>query len=277
MTLKPLGEVRTRLREEAVRLRASPRDVDLLLSDLMGRSVSWVLAHGDELIDPEPITTLAARRFSGEPLQYIRGRTEFYSREFLVDRRVLIPRPETETLVETALAMADDGAKIVDIGTGSGCIAISIERSRPDVHVTAVDLSIDALAVARANRHRLGSNVSLVASDFLASISGRFDLIVSNPPYIPAADVDGLATEVRDFEPRLALTPGPAGTEAISRILAAARDHLTPAGRVILEIGYGQSATVRGLGEAAGFAVERVIPDLAGIDRVVVLSRREPE
>ena len=275
MTRKPLGEVRGRLREEAVRLRASPRDIDLLLSDLVGRSVSWVIAHGDEPIDPKPITALAARRFAGEPLQYIRGKTEFFGREFVVDPRVLIPRPETETLVETALAAARDGARVIDIGTGSGCIAISLERTRPDLHVTAVDLSLAALALARLNRDRLGSKIKLVASDLLASIRGSFDLVVSNPPYIPAPDVESLASEVRDFEPRLALTPGPAGTEAISRILNQARQFLTPAGRVICEIGYGQYGSVRAIGEKTELAVERVIPDLAGIDRVVVLSRRE--
>ena len=277
MTRKPLGEVRGRLREEAVRRSASPRDVDLLLSDLVGRSVSWVIAHGDELVDPEPISALAARRFAGEPLQYIRGKTEFYAREFIVDPRVLIPRPETETLVETALAEAKECARVIDIGTGSGCIAISLERTRPDLHVTAVDLSLDALALARLNRDRLGSKISFVASDLLGSIRGSFDLVVSNPPYIPAADVESLAPEVRDFEPRLALTPGPAGTEAISRILNEAREFLAPAGRVMFEIGYGQRESVRAIGEEAGFAVERVIPDLAGIDRVVVLSRRESQ
>src|SRR5207253_8182224 len=134
-------------------------------------------------VDGAMLERLLARRFAGEPLQYIRGKTEFFSREFLVDDRALIPRPETEFVIEAALACAEHGARVIDIGTGSGCIAISIERERSDLHVIGVDVSVAALALAATNRARLGSRVSLAASDVLASIRGEFDLIVSNPPY----------------------------------------------------------------------------------------------
>ena len=203
------------------------------------------------------------RRATGEPLQYIRGKTEFFGRTFLVDDRVLIPRPETEILVETAIKTIDRGARVVDVGTGSGCIAVTLSLERPDLRLTAIDASVAALAVAKKN----GAGC-VIASDLLNAFVRDFDWIVSNPPYIAAADVEQLATEVRDFEPRTALTPGPAGTEAIEKIL-------DQAGRasVILEIGFGQEQAVRDLAAARHFAVREVRNDLAGIPRVVVLSR----
>jgi release factor glutamine methyltransferase len=231
--------------------------------------VSWLIAHGDDEIDPKPLEALLQRRYKGEPLQYIRGRTEFYSREFIVDSRVLIPRPETEILVETALAGLAHGARVIDVGTGSGCIAITMERERPDLHVFAVDVSVDALAVARMNRQQLGSQVRFAASNVLDAVHGAFDLIVSNPPYIPLADVATLEPQVRDFEPRMALTPGPLGTETIERIFRGAGG-----ARVILEIGFGQESAIREVAEAQQFIVEKVISDLAGIPRVVVSSPR---
>lgn len=207
-----------------------------------------------------------ARRYAGEPLQYIRGRAEFFSRSFLVDSRVLIPRPETEILVEAALERAPIGARVVDIGTGSGCIAVSLRLERPDLRVLGVDRSLDALALASLNAARLGANARFAASDVLNAV-GHFDVIVSNPPYIPAADVETLATEVRDWEPRMALTPGADGTEIVDRIFAAAGRAL-----VLLEIGYGQEQRVRELAAAHGRRVDAVLNDLAAIPRVVVSS-----
>lgn len=267
-----LESVRARLRELALEHGTSPRDVDLLLSDLLGRSIAWVIAHGDEAIDPAPITALMDRRFAGEPLQYIRGKAEFYGREFLVDERVLIPRPETELLVEAALERAPRNARIVDIGTGSGCIAITIDRERPDLRVLSVDRSLDALAVAHRNRTNLGSSARLAASDVLGSVRGTFAMIVSNPPYIAEAEYDELEPLVRDREPRMALTPGPRGTEIIERIYDDARTRLEPGGLVLLEIGFGQEAALREVAGARGFRVDAILPDLAGIPRVVVSS-----
>ena len=222
-----------------------------------------MLAHGERLIDPAPIDAAMRRRTAGEPLQYIRGKTEFFGRDFLVDDRVLIPRPETEILVETAIERIDRGARVVDIGTGSGCIAATLAIERPDLRLTGVDASAGALAVAKQN-----GVPNLVASNVLSAFVRDFDWIVSNPPYIPAADMDQLPVEVRDYEPRSALTPGPAGTEAIETIL-------DQAGRaaVILEIGFGQEQAVRDLAAARHFAVKEVRNDLAGIPRVIVLSR----
>jgi release factor glutamine methyltransferase len=268
MRTEKLEEVRARYREEAMRRGVSPRDVDLLLGDITGKPLAYLIAHGEEPVDADALETMLQRRFAGEPLQYIRGRTEFFSREFLVDDRVLIPRPETEVLVEAALSRAPRGARVVDIGTGSGCIAISIERSRPDLRVTGVDVSLGALAVADSNRRRLRSRVMLAAMNVLDSTREAFDVVVSNPPYIAEGEIPTLATEVREFEPRIALTPGPRGTEIIERILTSAGGAL-----VMLEIGFGQEAAIRELAGACGFRVEEFIADLAGIPRVVVLSK----
>ena len=205
------------------------------------------------------------RRLAGEPLQYIRGKTEFFGREFRVDDRVLIPRPETEILVETAIERIDRGARVVDIGTGSGCIAVTLALERPDLRVMATDISVGALAVAAQNAN---GSAELVGSDLLAAFVEDFDWIVSNPPYIAAVEIESLATEVRDHEPRSALTPGPAGTEVIARILDQAGR-----ARIILEIAFGQLRTVRDLAAAHHFNVDGVRNDLAGIPRVVVLSR----
>lgn len=272
MTLQRLADVRSRYRDEALQRGVNPRDVDLLLGDILGKPITFLLAYGDTHLDPAPLEALLARRFAGEPLQYIRNRTEFYSRDFYVDDRVLIPRPETEILVEAALDRAPRQGRVVDIGSGSGCIAISIERERDDLRVLSVDRSIDALTVAIRNRARLLSHASFAASDLLTSVRGTFDVIVSNPPYVPEDEYEELADEVRVHEPRMALTPGPRGTEIIERILDQARGRLTPGGHVLMEIGYGQEDAVRELAVDARFDVEELIPDLAGIPRVVVLS-----
>jgi release factor glutamine methyltransferase len=261
-----IASLRARLRDAARAGGVNPRDVDVLLADVAGRSQAWIFAHGEERIDPSSIDALMTRRMNGEPLQYIRGRCDFYGREFVVDDRVLIPRPETELLVEAALARAPPGARVLDVGSGSGCLAISIERERPDLDVTSTDSSVAALAVASHNARKHQSLVRFAASDAFEGIRGTFDIIVSNPPYIPLAGYEQLAIEVRDHEPRGALTPGPRGTEVIERILEARRAPL-----VLLEIGFGQLTDVRQV--ASGYEIIDVIRDLAGIERVVVLSR----
>jgi release factor glutamine methyltransferase len=261
-----IGLLRSRWREEALRRGVNPRDVDLLLADAAGKPVTWVIAHGDESIDGAPFEEQLARRFAGEPLQYIRGRTEFYGREFVVDDRVLIPRPETEGLVETAIERVPRGMIVIDVGTGSGCIALTLALERPDLRVIGTDASIDALAVAATNRRRLNAPAKLVACDVLAAIK-HIEFVVSNPPYIAESIVATLATEVRDHEPRMALTPGPRGTEVIERILDQAR----PA-PVMLEIAYGQDIEMAGIARGHGYEVVEILKDLAGIPRVVVLS-----
>lgn len=260
-----LDSVRTRWREEASRRGVNPRDVDLLLGDVLGQPLPYLIAHGERRIDPAPLEATLERRFSGEPLQYIRQKTEFFGREYYVDDRVLIPRPETELVVETAIERIERNARVVDIGTGSGCIAVTLALERPDLEVVATDMSPAALAVASRNARGV---VAFVACDVLSAFVRDFDWIVSNPPYIAEEEVGTLAAEVREHEPRMALTPGPAGTEVIAQIL-------DQAGRaaVIMEMALGQESAMRDLAAAHHFEVEEVRDDLAAIPRVVVLSR----
>ena len=218
------------------------------------------MGHGDEIVEAEGVDAAMRRRLAGEPLQYIRGKTEFYGREFYVDNRVLIPRPETELLVEAAIQLIPRKARVVDIGTGSGCIAVTLGIERPDLNVFAVDQSLAALAVAKRNGAQ-----RLAASDLLGSLRRDFDAIVSNPPYIPRADIDGLMTEVRHHEPHSALTPGPLGTEILERLLIAPL--------VLLEIGFGQASAIREIARNLAYDVREIRNDLAGIPRVVVLSK----
>jgi release factor glutamine methyltransferase len=250
-----------------LRTRIDRRDVDVLLADVTGRPPGWLFAHGDEVVDCDAIEPLIARRERGEPLQYIRGRADFYGREFYVDDRVLIPRSETELLVEATIARAPRDARLLEVGSGSGCIAVSLACERRDLHVTSIDVSVAALAVATGNARTHAARVTFAASDALDAIRGTFDVVVSNPPYIRAADVETLATEVRDHEPRNALTPGPRGTEIIQRILAARAAPL-----VMLEIGFGQLADVRSV--AGAYDIVGVMKDLAGIERIVTLAQR---
>ena len=272
MTPRRLDELRAHRREDALRRGINPRDVDLLLSDLLGKSLSYLYAHGELMVDPAQLDARLARRYAGVPLQYIRGHAEFYSRDFVVDERVLIPRPETELLVEEALKRAPENGRVIDVGTGSGCIAITIERERPDLRVLSVDRSVAALAVAHVNRTRLQSKVELAASDLFGSVCGTFDLIASNPPYVPFGEYEQLDVEVRIHEPRMALTPGPSGMEIIERLLDEAHPRLALHGCIILEVGYGQEEAIRTLAAQKRYHVDAFLPDLAGIPRVVVLS-----
>ena len=262
--MERIDALRARLRARG----ADARDVELLIADATGNSRAWVLAHGEAEVDAAAVEALVERRLGGEPLQYIRGRCEFFGREYVVDDRVLIPRPETELLVETAIMRAPRGARVADVGAGSGCIAISLERARTDLRVTAVDVSLGALALAGRNARAHRAHVRFAASDVLEGLRGRFDVIVSNPPYIAAGDVPALQVEVRDHEPPVALTPGPRGTEVIERIFDAAGNAL-----VILEIGFGQADQVGALAVERGFIVDEIRDDLAGIPRIVVASR----
>lgn len=273
MSGRSIAAIRARLRARAMDRQLNPRDADLLLAHAIDRPLTFILAHGeDELSDHEiaRVESLVARRLEGEPVQYLRGFTEFYGRDFVVDSRVLIPRPETEFVVDAAIDQLPPDARVVDIGTGSGCIAVTLKLERPEWTVFAADISPAALAVARGNALRLGAQVHLVASDVTNALSGKYHAIVSNPPYIPAAHVDGLQREIRNHEPYCALTPGEKGTEVIERLFVAAHELLLPEGVLIFEIGYSQEATVRELAGRTRIDVREVVADLAGIPRVVV-------
>lgn len=270
-------ELRLRYRGEALERGVSPRDVDLLLADSLGGSVAHLIAHDEDRLNPNQFSGFERqmqRRFAGEPLQYVRGHTEFFSRAFAVDARVLIPRPETELLVERVLELAPQGGRVVDIGTGSGCIAITVELERRDLQVFGCDRSFSALAVARGNQYSLGSRVHWFAADLLSGTAATFDVIVSNPPYIRSTDLAALAAEVRLHEPHLALSPGASGFEVIDRLLEETPGRLRPQGRLLLEIGWGQAETLRQRAEATGWNLLNVASDLAGIPRVATLQRR---
>jgi release factor glutamine methyltransferase len=207
-------------------------------------------------------------RIKGKPTQYVTGRQEFYGRDFRVTPDVLIPRPETELLVETVLRLRPHPDLIVDIGTGSGAIAVTLALGS-SASVIATDLSLASLRVAQANALRLGAGISFVQADLLQPFADNsLDVVVSNPPYVPLADAHALQQEVRDWEPHLALFGGPGGMEIYQRLIPEAHRVLKPGGLLALELGFGQSETVAAL--AAGWKNLATLPDLAGIPRVLV-------
>jgi len=216
---------------------------------------------------------LVQRRTAGEPVAYILGRKEFWSLDLEVDPRVLIPRPDTETLVEQALEIVRakaSPARVADVGTGSGALALAIKKERPTDEVVAVDVSEDALAVARSNGTRLGLDVRFVQGDLVAPLAplAPFDLVVSNPPYVQSADIATLAPEVRS-EPHLALDGGADGLEVVRRLARDARAVLAPTGALAMEIGAGQAAATMEILKGFGFTRVDCRRDLAGIERVV--------
>lgn len=256
--------------------------LDLLQQELPGRNRAWLIAHADSETAPgveEELRVRIERRRAGEPVQYIVGRTEFYGLPFRVTRDVLIPRPETEHLVEKAIALAAqyERPRIVDVGTGSGAIAVALAHALPQARITAIDLSSGALDVARDNAMLNGTaaNLRLLQGDLLAAVAGeRFDLVVSNPPYVPGADRSSLAVEVREYEPELALFAGADGLDVYRRLIPAACAVLESGGRILLEIGYGQSPLVGALLESSGFTQIDFVPDLQSIPRVACALRR---
>jgi release factor glutamine methyltransferase len=258
---------------------ATTREAALLLGRVLGLSEAQILARGDETLAPAAVARfrrLLEARLAGEPVAYLLAEREFYGRVFAVDRRVLIPRPETEHVVEAALGLGLPPApRILDVGTGSGCLAITLALELPGARVVASDLSPAALALAAANARRLGAaaQVSLVAADLLAACSVEpFDLVVSNPPYIDLAEAPALPREVCNFEPHLALFSPGRGDSTLARLLAECGG-LRPGAAVIVEIGFGQQQAVRGHAAAAGLETIEVRADYAGVPRVVVMRR----
>ena len=245
----------------------------LLLSHCLTRDPGWLVAHGEAPLGPREesaYSALVARRAGGEPVAYLLGRREFYGRDFVVAPGVLIPRPETELLVETTLSALKEHAepRVLELGTGSGCIAITLSLECPAARVTAVDVSSAALAVARDNAGRLGAAVDFVESDWFAALRHtRFDLVVSNPPYI-AEDDGHLGQGDLRFEPLGALVSGKDGLDAIRHIIGRAPHHLAPGGWLLLEHGHDQSAALRHLLETHGYRDIGQYRDLAGILRV---------
>lgn len=254
-------------------------DAELLLCHVLGlRRIDLLLERERELSAGELGTyrALIQRRRRAEPVAYLVGTREFYGLPFRVDARVLVPRPDTETLVDVALARTravDLAARALDLCTGSGCVALALARSRPTWSVTGVDLSPDALAVARDNAARLGlvQNVTFVQGDLDAPLPGgaRYDLLTANPPYVPTAELAELDADVRDHEPRLALDGGPDGLVVVRRVVELAASRLAEGGLLALEVGYGQAGQVAALLAARGFSGIELQRDLGGVERVV--------
>jgi release factor glutamine methyltransferase len=263
----------------AARAKLSESEARLLLGRVMGRSGTWLISHDHLGLDEDALlnfAALVARRAAGEPVAYLIGRREFFGREFAVSPAVLIPRPDTELLVEIGLKSIAAGAapRILDLGTGSGCVAITLALECPQAQVSAVDKSEAALAVAGWNATQLGANVRLIPSDWFAALAGEiFDLIVANPPYIAAGDPHLSAGDLR-HEPSAALAGGADGLHAIRHIVAAASAHLTPDGYLWLEHGYDQALAVRELLAAAALVNIEQHRDIAGILRVSGARRR---
>ena len=262
-------------------------DAQLLVAHALGRDRSFVLVHADDPFDLALLEPLCERRAAREPLAYILGWREFYGRRFSVTTDVLVPRQETETVVEAALRAIQHvrAPEVLDLGTGSGCIALTIALERPDARVTATDVSGPALEVARRNAEALGPKpqpllaceptrsleVAFVQSDLFAGLKGqRYDLIVSNPPYV--ATGDDLPPEVSAYEPPTALYAGPDGFEVYRTLAEGAHAFLRPAGALVVEIGDGQSQAVTEIFEESAWHVDEVANDLSSTPRALTLK-----
>jgi release factor glutamine methyltransferase len=292
--------VRTALREAFAQLRAAgvpshTLAAELLLMHALGRDRTWLYAHPEEAIRDSEVhlfASLLARRAAGEPTQHLTGKQEFWSLEFEVTPDVLIPRPETEHVIEVALdrlalreiraghkqTFSGEGLQIADIGTGSGCIAVALAKELPGARIYATDISSAALAVARRNaaRHSVSDRIHFLESNLLdeaSHLSLFLDLIVSNPPYIGRRETAALMREVRDHEPEIALYGGEEGYELYAELIAQAGAKLKPGGILVLELGHNSLPAVQPLLDAPLWTNVGVTNDLAGIPRVIAAER----
>lgn len=266
----PLNVTLAAALHHATALGLARLDAQMLLLQALGRAPhdrAWLLAHDADALNAAAHTRFDAalqRRLRGEPLAYITGHQEFYGLDLQVDARVLCPRADTETLVDWALELLPPAARVLDLGTGSGAIALALKHQRPEVQMQARDFSADALAVARANAQRLGLDVAFSQGSWLDGLTGDFDVIVSNPPYIAAADPHLAALT---HEPLEALASGDDGLDDLRAIIHQAPAYLAPGAWLLLEHGYDQALAVCDLLRAAGFADVQSRSDLAGIAR----------
>ncbi len=266
---------RARARLEEAGAGTPALDARILLQHATGLSHETIVAEPERAMTEEEamgLSLLIARRAEGEPVSRILGSREFFGRSFAIGPAVLDPRADTEVLIEAALGLMAGEESLLDLGTGSGIIAITLLAERPRAHATATDLSAEALTAAAANgrAHGVADRLTLRHGNWFEPVSGRFGLIVSNPPYIPLAEIEGLAREVRDHDPRRALDGGPDGLDAYRRIAAGAPGHLAPGGHVLVEIGAGQEEAVAGIFRGQGFGTPARHLDLGGHVRCLV-------
>jgi release factor glutamine methyltransferase len=262
-----LPEASQKLRNAGV---DSPRlDAQLLLAHALGQNRVWLVTH-PEVEVPESVDPLLDRRLDREPIAYILGQWEFYGRPFFVGPGVLVPRGDTEALIEAALGLTTRPKTILDIGTGSGCLAITLASEWPDAEVTAVDISEEALEYAKRSAKALGAKVSFFSSDYLSSVEGKFDLIISNPPYV--AHGDELQEEVERYEPEVALYGGHDGLEPYRILSREGRRYLNPGGVMILEFGDDMAHTVADTFEAQNWTVVAIKKDLGDRPRAIIVS-----
>jgi release factor glutamine methyltransferase len=273
-------------RLEQANVSSAPLAAELLLMHALGHDRAWLYAHPENSIDPAQVETFFAllnKRAAGTPTQYLTGKQEFWGLEFEVTPDVLIPRPETEHVVEVALARIgesrrQDPLRVLDVGTGSGCLAIALANELPNAKIFATDISPAALAVARRNatRHSFADRISFLECNLLNGIQQQspFNIIVSNPPYVARKDAQSLPIDVREHEPEIALFAGEDGMSIYPPLIAQATTHLVPGGLLVLELGYGLFEPVSELLEArSGWTRVSATQDLAGIVRVISAIR----
>lgn len=276
-----MSDAVVRLQAAGLEVSHARVDADVLMRHVLGWDRATLLLRRDDPLSPEDAAAyeaLVARRGDRQPVPYLTGSREFYGRRFFVTPAVLIPRPETELVVDLVLRHTDRDARlrVADVCTGSGILAVTLACERRECRVVATDLSRAALSVARRNvqAHDVASRVVLVEGDLLSAIGGGFDVLVANPPYVPSTDAPTLTPEVYAHEPGVALFGGPDGLDVIGRLLPQAAARLRPGGWFVMEFGLGQRYDVVAHATRAGFDVESVVPDLQGIPRVLLGRRR---
>ncbi len=267
-----------RLRLAAAGIAEPALDARVLLLDALGIDATSLALRPEEPVGTAGaarIAQAAARRIAGEPVWRILGEREFWGLPFRLNAHTLVPRPDSETIVETALRLAPEPRRVLDLGTGTGCLLVAILHERRGTFGIGLDRSPDAAAMARANaaRNGVGERAAFLVGDWAAALAGPFDLVVSNPPYIPSRDLPGLDREVREHDPLLALDGGPDGLDPYRRILADAPRLLGPGGALVVEVGIGQAGDVAALG--AGLGAATIAADLAGVPRAVAWWREK--
>lgn len=283
MTMISIAEALKRASQELDQagVAEARREASALLSHVIAKGRTFLISHAEDQLDQEELKRFEnaiARRAAGEPAQYITGTQDFFGRAFRVTPDVLIPRPETELLVEAALELMKPDAVICDVGTGSGCIPITLLCERRDARGTALDISEGALDVARQNArdHSVQERIEFVLSDCFSGLNedvSNFGLIVSNPPYVSADALPGLQREVRDHEPLVALSPGGDGLSVIHRLLDDSPRFLRENGYLLMEIGFDQGETIQHLMDPNVWTLKEIRPDLQGIPRIVILQK----